>query len=114
MKSKEDFKMSGLSIFGICLILLGICTVIYGGFLFPLNFLNSEFMTMVIGGLVLVCIGIFLVSEIAPIFKILVIWITAILSLVYIYGLEMDFIIKIMSYIPIIGLAVWLTIKLWK
>ena len=71
-------------------------------------------MSMVIGGLVLVCIGIFLVSEIAPIFKILVIWITAILSLVYIYGFEMDFIIKIMSYIPIIGLAVWLTIKIWK
>ncbi|OTO65582.1 hypothetical protein [Enterococcus sp. 12E11_DIV0728] len=114
MKLGEEFKMSGLSILGICLILLGICTVIYGGFLFPLDFLNSEFMSMVIGGLVLVCIGVFLVSEINPIFKILVIWITAILSLIYIYGFEMDFIVKLMSYIPIIGLAVWLTLKLLK
>lgn len=114
MTSKEDFKMSGLSIFGICLALIGICTVIYGGFLFPLNFLNSEFMSMVIGGLVLLTIGICLVSELSPIFKVTSIWLTTLLSLVYIYGLEMDFIVKVISFIPIIGLALWLTIKFLK
>ncbi len=114
MFKKERISLTGWTIFGLCLALLGVATIIYGGLLYPINFLDRDFMSFVIGGLFLISIGVCLVSEAAPLFKIGFIWITACFSCLYLYGLEMDWMVKFMGFVPIAGFAVWLTTKMLK
>lgn len=114
MDKKGEVKMSGLTIFGGCIAIIGIGIIIWGANLFPFNLMNSDFMSFVVGGLVLISIGIAMISGISPILKVGIIWITAIFLLIYMYGFEMELIVKLISFVPIIGLVIWLTTKLWK
>ncbi len=114
MIKKGVFKMNGITIFGICIALIGTGTIFWGTTLYPINLLDSEFMSLFVGGLVLISIGVALMSGVSPILKISIIWVTAILTLVYIYGFEMDLIVKLISFVPIIGLVIWLTTKFLK
>jgi len=43
------------------------------------------------------------------------IWMAALTTIVYIYSLpDTDLIIKVIGFVPIIALAVWLSITFWK
>lgn len=106
--------MSGMSILGICSALIGLGTMIYGGTLFPIDLLDSNFMSFVVGGLCLISMGISIISGISPIIKVGTIWLTVVFSMIYIYGFEMELMIKLISFVPIIGLALWITTKFMK
>lgn len=114
MVKKERFKMNGLTILGITLALIGVGTIIYGGTLFPVNILDNNFMSFLVGGIVFISIGICMISGLLATIKIAFIWISAIALILYINNFEMAFVLRLLNFIPIIGLGIWLTTKWLK
>lgn len=112
--NKGHFKMNGISILGICLVVIGILIVIWGATLTPVNLLNSDFMSFAAGGILCVAVGICLISSLPAIAKIIFVWLSALSIAIYIYGFGMDFIIKLISFVAIAGISVWITAKFLK
>ncbi|MDR0921050.1 MAG: hypothetical protein LBM95_01530 [Lactobacillales bacterium] len=103
--------MGGLTIFGICLIVVAVISVIYGATLSPVNLMNSDFMSWVVIGVLLLTVGVCLIAGMPAIVKTVAIWLSALVLCLYVYGFEMELLMKLISFVPIIGLAVWITIK---
>ena len=112
--NKGNFKMNGISILGICLVIIGVLVVIWGGTLTPVNLLNSDFMSFAAGGILCVAVGVYLISGLPAIVKIIFVWLSTLSMGIYIYGFDMDFIIKIISFVAIAGISVWITAKFLK
>lgn len=112
--NKGYYKMNGISILGICLVVIGILIVIWGATLTPVNLLNSDFMSFTAGGILCVAVGICLISGLPAIAKIIFVWLSALSIGIYIYGFGMDFIIKLISFVAIAGISVWITAKFLK
>ncbi|MGX7197745.1 hypothetical protein [Enterococcus olivae] len=104
--------MNGWSILGICLVVVSLLTIVWGGYQYPVNFLDTEFMSYVVGGLIFATIGLFLISGVPVSVKIVGILLSTASLLLYIYGFEgMDLILKLISFVPVIGFAAWLILK---
>ena len=112
--NKGYYKMNGISILGICLVVIGILIVIWGATLTPVNLLNSDFMSFAAGGILCVAVGICLISGLPAIAKIIFVWLSALSIGIYIYGFGMNFIIKLISFVAIAGISVWITAKFLK
>lgn len=110
---RGEFKMNGLSILGICMIVVSVFIIIWGATLYPINFLNSGFMSFVSGGLVLITIGLFAITGTPALVKVTSISLTTIGLIIYIIGFkEMGIMLQLLSFVPIIGLAVWIMMKI--
>lgn len=114
MNRKGEFRINGLTILGICLIVVSIFSIVYGATLYPFNFLNSNFMSFVVGGVLSITIGMCIISGMPNESKLVAVWISALSLMVYVYGFEMELILTLMSFVPIVGLALWITTKLFK
>lgn len=111
-KKKGRNTMNGWSILGICLVVVSLLTIVWGGYQYPVNFLDTEFMSYVVGGLIFATIGLFLISGVPVSVKIVGILLSTASLLLYIYGFEgMDLILKLISFVPVIGFAAWLILK---
>lgn len=70
-------------------------------------------MSYAVGGLVCLIIGLLMISFVPSSVTIVVIGLTALSSMLYIYGFDhMDLILKLMSFVPILGFATWLILQL--
>lgn len=110
---KGGLTMNGLSIFGICTVIISVLVMIWGATLHPINFLDANFMSFVISGLVFITIGLFMITGIPTFVKIVSILVSMAGLMLYIYGFEgMDLILKLMSFVPVVGFAIWLIVKI--
>ena len=108
--------MSGLSILGICLAVVGVLLVGWSFTLTPGELLNSRVMIMLAGGLLAVAIGLYMIANVAPTIKVTGVWLAAVAVMAYIYTVLPDskLIVQLISFVPVIGLAAWVTMKLLK
>ncbi len=115
MDTKKGKQMNGLTIAGMALALTGILVVIWGMTLHPLNLLSPDFMSFATGGLLLLATGLCMMTGLPPIMQIAGIWLAAVATLFYIYSLpNTELIIKLIGFVPVLGLAVWLSLKFWR
>ena len=104
--------MSGRGITGICLAVCGVLTVIWGGAQGPVDVTNPDFMSFATGGMVLLVIGALLIPGLPSACTIVAVWAAALTSVVYIFTLpDTEVLVKLISAVPVVGLAAWLTIR---
>lgn len=66
-------------------------------------------MSYITSGVVFITIGLYMINGLPNAVKIIGIVASAATLMLYIYGFEgMDFILKLMSFVPVIGFAAWL------
>lgn len=107
--------MNKLTITGISFTVIGILVIIWGITLQPINLASPDFMSFATGGMILLATGLCMISNLPSILSVAGIWMAALTTIVYIYSLpETDLIIKVIGFVPIIALAVWLSITFWK
>ena len=106
--------MNGLSITGICLVVVGVLFVIWGMTQVSIS-INPDFMSFATGGIVLVVIGLCMISGLPAIFQVGGICLAANVTMLYIYSLPATpLIVKLLGFVPVIALAAWLSLKFWK
>lgn len=106
--------MSGLTILGYVLIALGIITCIWGGGQFPVNLMDKNFMSFLVGGLFSLTMGIAVIRNV-PFWLILgAILVTGAATVVYMIGLKMDIYTLLAGIVVILGLVWWLTTLVLK
>ncbi|AND80204.1 hypothetical protein [Streptococcus pantholopis] len=100
---------------GFSLVVIGILVLVWGGTLQPINILSPDFMSFATGGLILFATGLCLISNLPFFCQIAGLWLAAVTVMLYIYSLpDTDLIVKVIGFVPVLALAVWLTIKFWK
>lgn len=108
-------KMNGLGITGISITVIGILVIIWGATLQPIDLSGPDFMSFVAGGMILLAIGLCMIAGLPAILKIAGVWLAAVTTMIYIYSLpDTNLIIKVIGFIPVTSLAVWIFFKFWK
>ena len=100
---------SGLAILGYVLIALGVITCIWGGGQYTVNLMDPDFMSYLVGGLLLLTAGIAVIRNV-PVWLILgAIFLAAAASFVYMVGLKMGLYTLLAGIVVVLGLVLWLT-----
>lgn len=107
-------NMSGLAILGFVLIALGIITCIWGGGQFPVNLMNSDFMSFLVGGLLLLTIGAAVIRSAPRQLIAGAMILTGAASIMYMVGLKMGLYTLLTGIVVIAGLVVWLAALILK
>lgn len=115
MNKSKGTTMNGLSILGYCLAIVGVLTVIWGATLFRPNLTDSRFMSFATSGVILAAIGLCFISAVPPAVSVAGIWAATLTTMIYIWWLpKMELPVRIISFVPLVAFAVWLTTKLLK
>jgi peptidoglycan/LPS O-acetylase OafA/YrhL len=101
--------MSGLTILGYVLMALGVIVSIGGGIIKPIDLMNSEFMSFLTGGLILITIGLALIKNVPQWLLLATLWITAVSIIVYMYGFHMPVWVFVSGIVVTLGMGIWLT-----
>ena len=104
--------MRGKSIFGFVLIVLGVLTGLWGGSMYDINFTDITFLSFLIGASLLITLGVAFVKEIPKWIVLGVLYLTSILSCIYLASLKMGLWITLMAMVILIGFVWWLTTKM--
>ena len=109
MENKGGITMSGLSILGFCIIIIGLLTIVFGGSEFGLSMTNPDFTIFLVGGLITVLIGTALVPNMPVVCKLASLALATLASAWYIYQIQgMDMILRLISIVVVLGFAAWL------
>ena len=104
--------VDGRGITGICLAVCGVLTVIWGGAQGPVDVTSPDFMSFATGGMVLLVIGALLIPGLPSACTIVAVWAAALTSVACIFTLpDTEVLVKLISAVPVVGLAAWLTIR---
>lgn len=110
MENKGGITMSGLSILGFCLIIIGLLTIVFGGSKFGISMTNPDFTTFLVGGLFIILIGTTLVPNMPLVCKLASLAFITLVSSWYIYQIQgMDITLRLISIVVVLGFAVWFT-----
>ena len=102
--------MSGLAILGVCLVLIGLLTIGYGGVTGGFNF-SVDFQSFLVGGLILVLIGTALIPGLPAVVKLTALALTTLSLLMYIHMMpDLEFMLMLISDVVVLGFAAWFTI----
>ena len=103
-----SLALSGRSILGIAIAAIGVLTIAWGTTQAAQDF--EGFKTLGLGGVIALATGMCLVSEVPTALQIGGIWVAAAASAAYIFTLpEWEFLLQMMSVVPVVALAVWIT-----
>ncbi|MFT4143331.1 MAG: helix-turn-helix transcriptional regulator [Mobilitalea sp.] len=107
-------NLTGLTILGYVMIAMGIIICIWGGGQYPINLVNSDFASFLVGGLILVTIGIAVIRKV-PIWLVLgAMYVTVIVLIIYMIGLGMELYALLVGIVVILGLVLWFTTMVLK
>ncbi len=102
-------KMSGLTILGYVLIVLGVITGIWGGGQYPVNLMNPDFMSFLVGGLYVLTIGIAVIRKVPSWLILGAVFVTGAATIVFMVGLKMEIYTLLAGIAVILGFLLWLT-----
>ncbi len=102
-------RMRGRSILGYVLIMIGILTGFWGGSMFPVNFIDDDFMSFLIGAFLLITLGIAFVKDIPKWIVLAPLYLTLLLSVIFMVGLKMGLWVTLIGIVMLTGLGWWLT-----
>ena len=115
MIKSKGITMNGPSILGYCLTIVGVLTVIWGATLFRPDLTESRFMSFATSGIILAAIGLCFISAVPTAVSVVGIWAATLTTMIYIWWLpKMELPVRIISFVPLIAFAIWLTVKLLK
>jgi transcriptional regulator with XRE-family HTH domain len=106
--------VSGLTILGYVLVALGVIVSVWGGAQFPLNLMNSNFMSFFIGGLVLITVGLAIIRGIPSRLLLGALYLTGAVTIVYMVGMHMTLYVLLSGIVVIAGLGWWFTTLILK
>ena len=102
--------MSGLAILGICLVLIGLLTIGYGGVTVGFS-LSVDFQSFLVGGLILVLIGAALIPGLPAVAKLIALALATVALLMYIHIMpDLEFMLMLISDVVVLGFAAWVAI----
>ena len=102
--------MSGLAILGICLVLIGLLTIGYGGVTVGFS-LSVDFQSFLVGGLILVLIGPALIPVLTAVANLTTQALTTLSLLMYIHMMpDLEFMLMLISDVVVLGFAAWFAI----
>ena len=106
--------LSGRTIFGVCLVVIGLLTLGYGGVEFGFG-LSLGFQSFLIGGLLCILVGLLVMPSVAVAVKLVVLALTTISILLYIHRMpDLAFLLQLISDVAVIGFAAFLAVLLLR
>lgn len=106
--------MSGLSILGIVIAIMSMLTIGMGVSVEKVSLFSTGFSSFVVGGTIGLFIGLWLIAEVPTGVKLGALVLATIALIWYLAILKMDPWVTLMSIVPVVGLAVWIGLKLLK
>ena len=112
---KQDGNLlSGRTILGLCLVVIGLLTLGYGGVEFGFG-LSLGFQSFLIGGLLCILVGLLVMPSVAVAVKLVVLALTTISSLLYIHSMpDLAFLLQLISEVAVIGFAAFWAVLLLR
>ncbi len=107
-------NLTGLTILGYVMIALGVITCIWGGGQYPINFMNSDFASFLVGGLILITIGIAVIHKVPGWLVLGVMYVAGIVLIIFMIGLRMEMFALLAGIVTILGLVLWFTTLVLK
>lgn len=102
--------MSGWTILGICLMLIGFLTIGYGGVMYGFG-LGLDFQTFLVGGLLTAFVGGAVIPGLPVVAKLGLLALAALSCILYIHSMpdDFEFMARMIADIAVLGMAAWLT-----
>ena len=102
--------MSGMAILGICLVLIGLLIIGYGGVTVGFS-LSVDFQSFLVGGLIVLLIGATLIPGLPAVAKLAALALTTLALLMYIHMMpDLEFMLMLISDVVVLGFAAWVAI----
>ena len=102
--------LSGRTIFGVCLVVIGLLTLGYGGVEFGFG-LSLGFQSFLIGGLICILLGLLVMPSMTVALKLVAMALTAISILLYIHSMpDLEILLQLISDVAVIGFAAFLAL----
>ena len=106
--------LSGRAIFGLCLVVIGLLTVGYGGVEFGFG-LSLGFQSFLIGGLICILVGLLVIPGVAVAIKLVVLALTVISILLYIHSMpDLEILLELIVAVAVIGCGAFLAVLLLR
>lgn len=106
--------LSGRTIFGLCLVVIGLLTLGYGGVEFGFG-LSLGFQSFLIGGLICILLGLLVMPGMTVALKLVVLALTAISILLYIHSMpDLAFLLQLLSDVAVVGFAAFWAVLLLR
>lgn len=114
MMKQGGMVLSGRTILGVCLVVIGLLTLGYGGVEFGFG-LSLGFQSFLIGGLLCILVGLLVMPSVAVAVKLVVLALTTISILLYIHSMpDLAFLLQLISDVAVIGFAAFLAVLLLR
>ena len=114
MMKQGGMLLSGRTIFGLCLVVIGLLTLGYGGVEFGFG-LSLGFQSFLIGGLICILVGLLVVPGVTVAVKLAVLTLTMISILLYIHSMpDLEILLQLISDIAVVGFAAFLAVLLLR
>ena len=112
---KQDGNLlSGRTILGLCLVVIGLLTLGYGGVESGFG-LSLGFQSFLIGGLLCILLGLLVMPSVAVAVKLVVLALTTISILLYIHSMpDLAFLLQLISDVAVIGFAAFWAVLLLR
>lgn len=106
--------LSGRTIFGLCLVVIGLLTLGYGGVEFGFG-LSLGFQSFLIGGLICILVGLLVMPGVAVAIKLVVLALTVISILLYIHSMpDLAFLLQLISDVAVVGFVAFMAVLLLR
>lgn len=114
MMKQGGMLLSGRTILGLCLVVIGLLTLGYGGVEFGLG-LSLGFQSFLIGGLICILLGLLVMPGVVVAVKLVVLALTAISILLYIHSMpDLAILLQLISDVVVVGFAAFLAVLLLR
>lgn len=114
MMKQGEMLLSGRTILGLCLVVIGLLTLGYGGVEFGLG-LSLGFQSFLIGGLICILIGLFVMPVVTVALKLVVLALTVISILLYIHSMpDLAILLQLISDVAVVGFVAFMAVLLLR
>ena len=114
MMKQGGMLLSGRAILGLCLVVIGLLTLGYGGMKFGFG-LSLGFQSFLIGGLICILVGLLVIPGVAVAIKLVVLALTVISILLYIHSMpDLEILLQLIVAVAVIGCGAFLAVLLLR
>lgn len=114
MMKQGGMLLSGRTILGLCLVVIGLLTLGYGGVEFGFG-LSLGFQSFLIGGLICILIGLLVMPGVAVAVQLVFLALTAISILLYIHSMpDLEILLQLIADVTVMGFGAFLAVLLLR
>ena len=114
MMKQGGMLLSGRTILGLCLVVIGLLTLGYGGVEFGFG-LSLGFQSFLIGGLICILVGLLVIPGVAVAIKLVVLVLTVISILLYIHSMpDLEILLQLIADVTVMGFGAFLAVLLLR